>query len=69
MTKTVTRDDLDRLRRRLPHGGQRELARRIGVHPNTIMNALSGFASEAVIARLVSEAEALIAEHAAGITN
>lgn len=65
MNATVTKDDLNRLRRRLPHGGQRELARRMGVHPNTILNALAGFASDAVIAKLVQEAETLIAEHAA----
>lgn len=69
MNATVSPDDLNRLRRRLPHGGQRELARRMGVHPNTIMNALSGFASDAVIGRLVHEAEKLISEHAAATAN
>lgn len=69
MNSTVSIDDLNRIKRRLPHGGQRELARRIGVHPNTIMNALSGFASQTVLDRLVEEAERLIAEHAAATAN
>lgn len=58
--------ELRRLKKALPVGGQRELARRLGTFPDKISNAFAGFTKDSdFLTRLVTETRKLIMERAA----
>jgi hypothetical protein len=58
--------ELRRLKKAMPVGGQRELARRLGTFPEKISNAFAGFTKDSdFLTKLVAEARKLITERAA----
>lgn len=57
--------ELRRLKKLLYRGGQRELARRLGVMPNKVAYAFSGFIKDPeFLGKLVAESKKLIDEKA-----
>lgn len=56
--------ELRKVKKKLIRGDQRELARRLGEHPNKISDGFDGFLSDTEFLKsLAAESQKLIAEH------